>query len=64
LHFLKVLSYLLDNRTHTNNGHSKQAIDSFESKVKMPCSLPTSSGRSSPTPMSFFAISTVRVARQ
>ena len=33
-HFLKVLSYLLDNRTHTNNGHSKQAVDSFESKVK------------------------------
>jgi hypothetical protein len=32
--FLKVLSYLLDNRTHTNNGHSKQAVDSFESKVK------------------------------
>ena len=32
--FLKVLSYLLDNGTHTNNGHSKQAVDSFESKVK------------------------------
>jgi len=32
--FLKILSYLLDNRTHTNNGHSKQAVDSFESKVK------------------------------
>ena len=28
------MSYLLDNRTHTNNGHSKQAVDSFESKVK------------------------------
>ena len=32
--FLKVLSYLLNNRTHTNNGHSKQAVDFFESKVK------------------------------
>ena len=32
--FLKVLSYLLDNRTHTNNRHSKQAVDFFESKVK------------------------------
>ena len=33
-HFLKVLSYLLHNRTHTNNGQSKQAVDFFESKVK------------------------------
>jgi hypothetical protein len=28
------LAYLLNNRTHTNNGHSKQAVDFFESKVK------------------------------
>jgi hypothetical protein len=33
-HFLKVLSYLLHNRTHTNNGQSKQAVEFFESKVK------------------------------
>jgi hypothetical protein len=33
-HFLKVLSYLLNNRTHTNNGQSKQAVEFFESKVK------------------------------
>jgi hypothetical protein len=33
-HFLKVLSYLLHNRTHSNNGQSKQAVDFFESKVK------------------------------
>jgi hypothetical protein len=33
-HFLKVLSYLLNNRTHTNSGHSKQAVEFFESKVK------------------------------
>lgn len=33
-HFLKVLSYLLRNRTHTNNGESKQAVEFFESKVK------------------------------
>lgn len=33
-HFLKVLSYLLRNRTHTHNGESKQAVDFFESKVK------------------------------
>lgn len=33
-HFLKVLSYLLHNRTHTNNGQSKQAVDFFESKVR------------------------------
>jgi hypothetical protein len=33
-HFLKVLSYLLSNRTHTNNGQCKQAVEFFESKVK------------------------------
>ena len=33
-HFLKVLSYLLNNRTHTNNGQSKQAVEFFGSKVK------------------------------
>lgn len=33
-HFLKVLSYLLHNRTHTNSGQSKQAVEFFESKVK------------------------------
>ena len=33
-HFLKVLSYLLRNRTHTHNGESKQAVQFFESKVK------------------------------
>lgn len=33
-HFLKVLSYLLRNRTHTNDGQSKQAVEFFESKVK------------------------------
>ena len=33
-HFLKVLSYLLRNRTHTNKAESKQAVEFFESKVK------------------------------
>ena len=33
-HFLKVLSYLLRNRTHVNNGESRQAVEFFESKVK------------------------------
>ena len=33
-HFLKVLSYLLRNRTHTNEGQTKQAVEFFESKVK------------------------------
>jgi hypothetical protein len=33
-HLLKVLSYLLHNRTHTHNGQSKQAVEFFESKVK------------------------------
>ncbi len=33
-HFLKVLSYLLSNRTHSHKGQSKQAVEFFESKVK------------------------------
>jgi hypothetical protein len=33
-HFLKVMSYLLHNRTHTHDGQSKLAVDFFESKVK------------------------------
>jgi hypothetical protein len=33
-HFLKVLSYLLRNRTHSHNGESKPAVDFFQSKVK------------------------------
>ncbi len=33
-HFLKVLSYLLRNRTHTHDGQSKPAVEFFESKVK------------------------------
>src|ERR1700686_3206408 len=33
-HFLKVLSYLLRNRTHVHNGESKQAVEFFSSKVK------------------------------
>ena len=33
-HFLKVLSYLLRNRTHTNKDESRQAVAFFESKVK------------------------------
>ncbi|MCY2967013.1 MAG: hypothetical protein NT069_25825 [Planctomycetota bacterium] len=33
-HFLKVLSYLLHNRPHTNAGQSKLAVEFFESKVK------------------------------
>lgn len=33
-HFLKVLSYLLRNGTHTLDGQQKQAVEFFESKVK------------------------------
>jgi hypothetical protein len=33
-HFLKVLSYLLNNRRIASGGHSKQAVEFFESKVK------------------------------
>ena len=33
-HFLKVLSYLLNNRIHENDGQSRRAVEFFESKVK------------------------------
>ena len=33
-HFIKVLSYLLRNRTHTHDGQRKQAVEFFESKIK------------------------------
>src|SRR5215216_4032978 len=33
-HFIKVLSYLLHNRTHRHNGQSKAAVEFFEGKIK------------------------------
>ncbi len=33
-HFIKVLSYLLDNSAHAHNGQSKRAVEFFESKIK------------------------------
>lgn len=33
-HFIKVLSYVLQNGTHTHDGVSKQAVEFFESKIK------------------------------
>src|SRR5271165_2015002 len=33
-HFIKVLSYLLSNRTHAHDGQSKKAAEFFESKIK------------------------------
>ncbi len=33
-HFLKVLSYLLENGVHTYKGNTKQAVELFESKIK------------------------------
>ena len=33
-HFLKVLSYLLQNRPHVHDGESKHAVEFFQSKVK------------------------------
>jgi len=33
-HFLKVLSYLLDNRSHSYEGNTKRAVEFFESKVE------------------------------
>lgn len=33
-HFLKVISYLLRNKSHTHNGQTRQAVEFFESKVR------------------------------
>jgi hypothetical protein len=33
-HFIKVLSYLLRNKTHTYQGQSKRAVEFFEGKIK------------------------------
>ena len=33
-HFLKVLSYLLENRAHSYGGHTKRAVQFFEEKVE------------------------------
>lgn len=33
-HFIKVLSYLLQNKTHTHQGLSKRAVEFFERKIK------------------------------
>lgn len=33
-HFIKVLSYLLQNKTHRHQGQSKRAVEFFESKIK------------------------------
>ncbi len=33
-HFIKVLSYLLRNTTHTNDGQSRQAVEFFAGKIK------------------------------
>lgn len=33
-HFIKVLSYLLRNKTHTHNGHSRRAVEFFEGKIQ------------------------------
>lgn len=35
-HFLKVISYLLRNGSHSSDGRSKRAVEFFESKVKDP----------------------------
>jgi hypothetical protein len=32
-HFIKVLSYLLNNQAHTHNGQTKRAVDFFEAKI-------------------------------
>ena len=33
-HFLKVLSYLLNNETHTHDGQTRQAVEFFDPKIK------------------------------
>ena len=38
-HFIKVLAYLLQNRTHSHDGESRKAVEFFEEKVKDPLLL-------------------------
>ena len=60
-HFLKVLSYLLRNRTHTHDGQSKQAVEFFETKIKDAMLLRGhQAGRRLATPMSSSSTSTAR----
>ena len=33
-HFIKVLSYLLDNKSHTHDGQTRQAVEFFDLKIK------------------------------
>ena len=33
-HFIKVLSYLLDNAAHTHDGETKRAVEFFDAKIK------------------------------
>ena len=33
-HFIKVLSYLLDNKNHTHDGQTRQAVEFFDLKIK------------------------------
>ena len=61
-HFLKVLSYLLQNHTHTNKGQSRQAIEFFESKVNDAMLFGDIKRAVVPTPMSSSSISTARPA--
>ena len=35
-HFIKVLSYLLENKEHTHQGETKRAIDFFQTKIEDP----------------------------
>ena len=39
-HFIKVLSYLLENEEHDHNGERRRAVDFFETSSTTPCSSP------------------------
>ena len=38
-HFIKVLSYLLNNKSHTHDGQTRQAVEFFDLKIKDPMLL-------------------------
>ena len=60
-HFIKVLSYLLNNKNHTHGGQTRQAVEFFDLKIKdADAARGYQAARSHPIPMSFYSISTAR----
>jgi hypothetical protein len=59
-HFLKILSYLLEQPERTTNGQTRQAVEFFESKIKDAMLFGDIKRAVAPTPMSSCSTSTAR----